>query len=317
MMLLIEHETKFTYSEPVHETVMEIRMSPLSNEDQTVMGFRLRTTPPTATTCYRDGCGNRVDQFNVLAAVREIAVRAVSYVRVHRRPARARLETVSAQRDEPPELEALEYLRPGSLAQPGPAVAAFVGGLPRPTGALADAVDRLIDAIRGRLKYEKKVTTARTPVEEALALGRGVCQDFTHLFLAAVRAWGVPARYVSGYVNQPGEIATHAWCQVWGGGAVGWVDVDPTQGTWVANDHVVTAVGRDFSDVPPNRGVWKGKAEELIAVTVNVQPAEALPPDWHDVAGPAWTAKLPRSRNQPRPGRGSLYRQQQSQQQQG
>src|SRR5437016_1241837 len=148
MLLHIEHETKFTYTEPVHETIMEVRMSPVSTADQTVLGYRLRATPAAVVTSYRDGSGNRVELFNILTAVRE-----------------------------------------------------------------------------------------------ALALGRGVCQDFTHLFLTAARAWQIPTRYVSGYVNQPGEIATHAWVQVWGGAGVGWVDVDPTRGTWVADDYVVTAVG--------------------------------------------------------------------------
>ena len=193
---------------------------------------------------------------------------------------------------------------------------AFVAGLPHPGGSLADAVEQLVAAIRGRLTYEKKVTTVRTPVEEALGLGRGVCQDFTHLFLAAAR--GVrPARALRQRLRQAARRDGHPrLVPGLGGSGVGWVDVDPTQGQLVGEDHVVTAVGRDYSDVPPNRGVWKGLADEVIAVTVNVQSAEALPADWHDVAGSAWTAVAPRPRNHSRQGRGNLFRQQQSQQQQ-
>src|SRR6202011_5146121 len=121
-----------------------------------------------------------------------------------------------------------------------------------PSGPLADVVLRLIDTVNGRLKYEKRVTSARTPVGEALVLGRGVCQDFAHLFIGACRGLGLPARYVSGYINHPGEIATHAWCQVWGGDRVGWVDIDPTHREFVADDHVAVAFGRDYSDVPPH-----------------------------------------------------------------
>ncbi len=120
---------------------------------------------------------------------------------------------------------------------------------------------------------------------QALALGSGVCQDFAHLFIAACRGCGLPARYVSGYVNQPGEIATHAWAQVWGGGAIGWVDVDPTHGRFADDGHVVTAVGRDYSDVPPNRGAWKGRAEETIAVSVKVEVIQRLPGDWIELDG--------------------------------
>ena len=135
--------------------------------------------------------------------------------------------------------------------------------------------------MRSRLVYEKKVTTARTPVGEALRLGRGVCQDFAHLFLAACRGIGLPARYVSGYIHQPGEVATHAWCQVWAGRS-GWVDVDPTHGTFVGDDYIKIAIGRDYSDVPPNRGVWKGRADETIAVSVKVEPIDRVPPDWSE-----------------------------------
>jgi transglutaminase-like putative cysteine protease len=177
-------------------------------------------------------------------------------------------------------------------------------------------------AVRQRLKYEKKVTTARTPLSEALALGCGVCQDFAHLFLGACRGLGLPARYVSGYVRDLGELATHAWCQVWAGEQAGWVDVDPTQGKIVGDEHVVTAVGRDYADVPPNRGVWKGKAEETINVAVLVEPVERLPPDWsqlgeqHAWAGFAYTQLQGPSRGRHYGNAKARIRHQQGQQQQ-
>ena len=143
----------------------------------------------------------------------------------------------------------------------------------------------MMTAVRNRLKYEKRVTTTRTPVSEALRLGRGVCQDFAHLFVGIGRGLGIPTRYVSGYVNHPGEIATHAWCQVWGGVGIGWVDVDPTRGEYPGDDYVVIAVGRDYSDIPPNRGIWTGHAEEAIAVSVNVDPVDRVPLEWNEWAG--------------------------------
>ena len=117
-------------------------------------------------------------------------------------------------------------------------------------------IDRMMAAVSSALVYEKKVTSARTPVGEALRLGRGVCQDFAHLFLAACRGIGLPARYVSGYIHETGEVATHAWCQVWTGTS-GWIDIDPTRGTFAGDDYIKIAVGRDYSDVPPNRGSGK------------------------------------------------------------
>jgi transglutaminase-like putative cysteine protease len=148
----------------------------------------------------------------------------------------------------------------------------------------------LMDQIRDTLVFERTITDVHTPVGEALRMGRGVCQDFAHLFLATCRSIGLPARYVSGYIHQPGELATHAWCQVWAGEQVGWIDVDPTHGYFPEDDHVVTAIGRDYLDVPPNRGLWKGEADEVISVLVTVDLADRIPPQWQE-----WGPPLPRS----------------------
>jgi transglutaminase-like putative cysteine protease len=319
VLLRIDHETCLSYTEPVAETVIELRMAPPSQEDQTVQVFRLRTTPGSPTTSYRDGFGNRVDLYNALLPHREVSIKVSSVVRVHRRSAADRLAAVPWPGTGPACPDTIEYLVRSPLVDASPALDEFCRGVVKPEGTLRDAVECLVVAVRGRLKYEKKVTTARTKLSEALGLGRGVCQDFAHLFLGVARAWGVPARYVSGYISQPGEIATHAWCQVWAGPAGGWVDVDPTQGRLVGNDHVVTAVGRDYSDVPPNRGVWKGLADESIRVTVNVQPVDRVPPEWSDRPEPAvWSGQVQsqgRGRLLQQQVRG-LFRQQQSQQQQ-
>jgi transglutaminase-like putative cysteine protease len=275
-------------------------------------------------TGYRDGFGNRVDLFNVFTPHQEVVVRAVSYVRTHRRPGRARLSEVAWPGETPSAVEALDYLQPSPLVDRSAPLEEFLKGLPQPEGSLAVTLDTLIDAVGKRLKYEKKVTTARTPLSEALGLGRGVCQDIAHLLLGACRAFNWPARYVSGYVNQPGEIATHAWCQVWGGSGVGWVDIDPTYGKFVEDDHVVTAVGRDFFDVPPNRGVWKGQAEETIHVAVKVEPVDRVPVEWAQISMPVpWAGsnaypfqRVSRSNNLNHQARPGVLRQQQSQQQQ-
>jgi transglutaminase-like putative cysteine protease len=281
MLLRIEHETRLTYSEPVTEAVIEARMAPESGEDQTVLGYRLRVSPVTPVTTYRDGFGNRVDLFNLLAPHREVVLRATSYVRPHRRPAGERLAGRTADEARQPSLESLEFLEPSRLVGRSREVDGLAAALS--DGPLAGVLPAAMEAVRGRLKYEKRVTTARTPVDEALRLGCGVCQDFAHLMIGVCRAAGLPARYVSGYVREPGEVETHAWCQVWCGPA-GWIDVDPTHGCLVGPDHVVTAVGRDYSDVPPNRGVWKGTATETMSVAVTVDAVERMPPDGADGA---------------------------------
>jgi transglutaminase-like putative cysteine protease len=325
MLLRVQHETKLAYTEPVSETVFEVRMAPPSDEDQTNLGYQLRTMPATPVTVYRDGFGNRVDLFNILTPYRELLIRATSIVRMHRvQSGEARLERQSfaPESDDFRTADTIEYLLPSPLAKHGPELEEFVATLPPCNGTMIEVVDGLMAAVRSRLVYEKKVTTAKTQVGEALRLGRGVCQDFAHLFLAACRGIGLPSRYVSGYIHLPGEVATHAWCQVWAGRA-GWVDVDPTHGTYPAYDHVKIAIGRDYSDVPPNRGLWKGRAKETIAVSVKVEAIDRVPPDWGEWSSTqapwssgAWLQSQ-RQGQRVKTGSGvSSFRQQQGQQQQ-
>jgi transglutaminase-like putative cysteine protease len=324
MLLRIQHETKLSYSEPVTETVFEVRMAPPSDEDQTNLGYRLRIIPQAPVTIYRDGFGNRVDLFNILTPYHELIIRATSIVRTHHGLSpESRLAGVDWAPDQAEfmALETIEYLQPSPLVRPSPDLDEFVSALGRPSGRLLDVIQQMSDAVQARLVYEKKVTTARTPVGEALRLGRGVCQDFAHLFLGACRGIGLPARYVSGYVHQPGEVATHAWAQVWTGRS-GWIDIDPTRGTFVGDDYIKIAIGRDYTDIPPNRGVWKGRADETIAVSVKVEPIQRVPTDWSDwsaIQAPwsaaSWIqsqARVQRVKLNPQVG----YRQQQSQQQQ-
>lgn len=330
MLLRVQHETKLTYTNDVAETVFEVRMGPPSEEDQTCLGYRLRITPSSPVTVYQDGFGNRVDLFNVYTPYRELIIRASSVVRTHRPPGGPKLAEVDfdPESDEFQAVEAVEYRLPSKLVGGSPELTAFVESIPTPRGTLLDVVQQLMAATRSRLAYEKKVTSARTPVGEALTLGSGVCQDFAHLFLGACRGFGLPARYVSGYIHEPGEIATHAWCQVWAG-RNGWVDVDPTRGEIVGDDYVRLALGRDYLDVPPNRGIYRGQADETINVAVKVEPIPRMPSDWGEWSegseAPWSAASWIQSERQSQRGRlnqmqsqhQSLFRQQQSQQQQG
>ena len=289
MLLRISHETKLSYTAPVSETVFEVRMAPATDEDQTTLGYRLKTTPNSPVTSYRDGLGNRVDLFNISKPYEELVILATSYVRTHRRSAQARLGSAESLLAEgSAAVDALEFLQPSKLADRSDAIDRFAADLPRPQAgdSGADFIKGVMDAVAARLKFESKVTQTRTTASEAFDLGLGVCQDFSHLFIAVCRSLGLPARYVSGYVNHPGELATHAWCQVWGGGRVGWVDVDPTTQKFVADNHVAIGYGRDYSDVPPNRGLWKGRAEETITVAVKVEPVDRVPMEWNEWSTP-------------------------------
>ena len=129
-------------------------------------------------------------------------------------------------------------------------------------------------AVATELVYEPGATDVQTRADEVLALGRGVCQDFAHVLLAACRCVGIPARYVSGYLYDPklegDNAASHAWVDVWDEGR-GWIALDPTHDREQTEAYVRVAVGRDYGDVPPTRGVYKGAAHETLAVRVGLR----------------------------------------------
>jgi transglutaminase-like putative cysteine protease len=154
------------------------------------------------------------------------------------------------------------------------AAESFPGG----RGVLAGAVD-LMSRIRRDFRYDPEATEIATPLNEVLQKRHGVCQDFAHIMICGMRGLGLPAAYVSGYLRtippegQPrlqGADATHAWVSVWCGDALGWAGLDPTNDLMVANDHIILAKGRDFSDVSPVDGIVVGSREQKIAVGVDV-----------------------------------------------
>jgi transglutaminase-like putative cysteine protease len=149
---------------------------------------------------------------------------------------------------------------------------------PKGAGILAGAVD-LMHRIRTEFKYDPKATVISTPLAEVFEKRHGVCQDFAHVMIAGLRGLGLPAAYVSGYLRtippagQPrlqGADATHAWVALWCGEGLGWIGFDPTNDILVENDHIVLAVGRDFSDVSPVDGVIVGSRKQKLAVAVDV-----------------------------------------------
>jgi transglutaminase-like putative cysteine protease len=140
--------------------------------------------------------------------------------------------------------------------------------------------------IHAHFEYAPHVTLASSPIDDVLSYGKGVCQDFTHLMIAILRSHQVPARYVSGYVHRTDkESQSHAWCEAWLP-ELGWVGIDPTNDQLADERFVKVAIGRDFTDVPPNKGVYRGKAQESILVRVETRQLESLP-------SLAWQEQLP------------------------
>jgi transglutaminase-like putative cysteine protease len=302
MRYTVRHLTRFTYDQPVAESMMEVRMQPRSDGAQRCLRFGLSTTPSSRVLMYQDHDGNIVHHFNIPARHARLTVTAEALVDVEPLPplpdclpaaAWERLDALSGSG------EFWEYLAPSAFAQPTPLLREFVGSL-----ALTRAIDpltlirRMAETMWRAFEYSPQATRVDSPIDEALAARRGVCQDFAHIFIAAARDLGLPCRYVSGYLfpNAGGDDrstdgATHAWVEVLLP-ECGWIGIDPTNNLMASERHIRVATGRDYADVPPTRGMFKGgtAVRNELAVSVRVGPVH------HDLGGEAlpflpWTSR--------------------------
>jgi transglutaminase-like putative cysteine protease len=266
MLIRVEHTTAFTYAARISEAYTELRVRPLSSGGQQCTSFTLVTDPPgIQVRAYRDRLGNHVQHLEVLEEHDRISITAVSEV------------STAAVFSEPlrgsTPLERYDYLAPTEYAPFSDALrelAATADG----EGSETERAFAVMRALRGLLVYERGATDVMTRADAALALGRGVCQDFAHVMLSACRRAGIPSRYVSGYLYDPLEdrdVESHAWVDVLDSER-GWVSIDPTHDREQTEAYVRVAVGRDYGDVPPTRGVFKGSPEETLEVAVRMVP---------------------------------------------
>jgi len=289
MILEIQHETRMEYSEPVGEWRCELRMEPTSDQRQRCHSFRIDVSQPAAVASYVDGLGNRVHHFNLLRPLATVRILAASIVETES----SLVSPMSSQAafpldDEQLPLETLDSLPLRGPARDTPLLRPHLDALrPQPRMRVGMWVCQVAEYIRGRFEYARHVTDASSPIDHLLAHGKGVCQDFTHLMIAILRSCGVPARYVSGYIHRPNkESQSHAWCEVWLPD-IGWTGFDPTNGCPIDDHFVKTAVGRDFTDVPPNKGTYRGGGSERIEVRVATRTLDRLPSlSWHDQLPP-------------------------------
>jgi transglutaminase-like putative cysteine protease len=266
MILRVEHTTEFRYDDPIVEAYTELRLRPLEGGGQHCSSFQLVTEPfGVRVRDYRDHFGNDVHHFDVLESHERLAVTAVSEVMTP--------PWFTGDRRQPTPLELHDFLSPTAYTPFAGAVTDLAKGYAEPGGGF-DRASGLMAAVRGALVYEPGATDVQTRADEVLALGRGVCQDFAHVMLAACRCVGIAARYVSGYLYDPklegDNAASHAWVDIWDEER-GWIALDPTHDRDQNESYVRVAVGRDYADVPPTRGVYKGAANETLSVRVGLQ----------------------------------------------
>jgi transglutaminase-like putative cysteine protease len=266
MRLSITHLTRYRYSSDVTDEHMELRLWPADSGGQRVDSYHLDVHPETTVRSYDDGFGNHVQYFNLPAAHQALEI--VSRVRV---------ETGLATAPDPPDPMPSDLLlfRPPVLDTAAVRRLARRAHLADPSSRaqVLEALDRVVAAIARELTYTTDVTTVSTDVEEVLRLKHGVCQDFAHVLIAVTRAIGVPCRYVSGYVYAgSGEVvvgASHAWAEAWVPER-GWTAYDPTHPDLTADHYVRLAVGRDYRDAAPTRGVFMGSAESVMEARVEI-----------------------------------------------
>ena len=278
----VEHRTRYAYARNARGCVLMLCLEPESGPGQRVRDFRIDTAPAASLSPERDWFGNRRHVLNVHRRHRELTIASRFRAKLDPRAlpeATGDWDEIRSWRRLP---EHWHWVRPSRLARPSPALEEFLRRERlEPDDDPMASIRRLSDRIHRSFVYEPGSTSADSPIEHVLESGRGVCQDYAHVMIAIARSWGVPSRYVSGYLHAtglPGEetvaSGSHAWveCRLPG---PGWIGFDPTNATFSDERHVRLAAGRDYVDVSPIGGVFQGSGDARIEVDVIVRAVDS------------------------------------------
>jgi transglutaminase-like putative cysteine protease len=292
----VRHRTTYSYDGALSFARCVLRLTPQSSAFQTVFESEVSVTPAPTTRSSRTGpFGEETISVTIEAPHDELVIESHSRVEV-------RAATIDASDPGPAwELVRAESLETGDIGAESPAsfiyptartpIVAEITDFARESfpasGGVAAGADQLMRRIHDQFAYDPTATDVTTPIAEAFAARRGVCQDFAHIMIAALRGLGLPAAYVSGYLRTipppgkprlAGADATHAWVRVWCGADLGWIGFDPTNAIRSGEDHITLAVGRDYGDVAPVDSIMLTSREAKLKVEVDVIPdGEAMP----------------------------------------
>ncbi len=262
MQLTIDHETVYRYDDVVSHSTQYLRLTPPDSSHQRILSWQLEL--PVAASESTDAYGNILHVLTLDTPHSEIRLRAHGVV-----------ETCDEWADETEALPPPVFLRDSALTEPCDAIRALAAGHADAIAAAPEAgLTALMLAVADAMPYTSGVTAAGTSAAQAFALGAGVCQDHSHVFIAACRSLGLPARYVSGYLltDRDAHVASHAWAEVYAAGR--WLGFDVSNRQLPDRHHLKLAVGLDYSDASPVRGVRRGGGCEALQAHARVTEAD-------------------------------------------
>jgi transglutaminase-like putative cysteine protease len=269
MFYAIRHFTSYRYNRSVWQSMMEVRMHPRSEGNQRCFVFQLSVNPRARIFGYTDSYGNLVHHFDLPSRHSQLTIIADALVNIEAQPSIPDFMEYQGWQELEEIVEKKDYwdmLMPSHFARSSPELeqlAGEIGVTERKRRSPLAFLQDIASGVHRSFSYVKKSTAVNSPIEDALRSRQGVCQDFAHIMIALVRNARIPCRYVSGYLYHSNENvhpatdgATHAWVEALLPG-LGWVGFDPTLDRLASEQHIRTATGRDYADVPPTRGMMK------------------------------------------------------------
>ena len=309
---MIEHVSDFQYAEPAHGSWMVLRLRPREDQGQHVLRFDLHIDPLASATPFEDSFGNACHLFNVHREHRHACVHAKTQVETAEAPrlvdhmTKDGWDTLAERVDL---VHSWEFLKPSRFARASPTLDDFAAahGIGRGATPLSTLLETA-STLHRTFRYEPGATKVDSPIERILETHQGVCQDYTHVMIALARSWGIPSRYISGYLHFEGVAgeqtvigASHAWAEFLLPD-IGWLGIDPTNDTLADHRHIRVAVGRDYADAAPTRGAVFGGGEVALEVRVSVVDGEEPVPVGKPHAGRANLSNVASSPPAPQTG---------------